>query len=288
MSCLLAVAMMAVSFAGCGSGSGGNGSSDNSTETVVKVASRYDNDKIWEAVNKVLEPEHIRVECLSYDSSVNLNDLLLAGDVDINVAQHYNAIDYFKASNSKYDDLVALGEIGISTIDLYSNKFDSVEELPDGALIAIPNDAMNGGRALNVLKTAGLIDLNDDYTGYPGQENIIDNPKHFTFTEIASSSMISILDDVDAGFAYSNNAVDAGLDPNVDPILQDELDLESNEGQRGYVIVFTGVKGDENNEVYKKVIDAYHTDEVYKVYKEVYKGASVPVDNGTVIDLSQY
>lgn len=165
------------------------------------MRSIYDNDKIWEAVNKVLEPEHIRVECLSYDLSVNLND---------------------------------------------------------------------------------------DYTGYPGQENIIDNPKHFTFTEIASSSMINILDDVDAGFAYSNNAVDAGLDPNVDPILQDKLDLENNEERHKYIIIFTGVKGDENNEVYKKVIDAYHTDGVYKVYKELFEGARIPVDNGKAVDLSQY
>ena len=100
--------------------------------------------------------------------------------------------------------------------------------------------------------------------------------------------MISILDDVDAGFAYSPNAVDAGLNPETDPIFKDELDLKNNSTQFQFVIIFTGEEGDENNEVYKKVIDAYHSEEVYKVYKEVFKGSTIPVTDGEPIDLSKY
>ncbi len=254
----------------------------------VNVASRYDSVKIWEALNKILEPDNIKVVNKAYDASVNLNDLLIAGDVDLNVAQHYAAIEYFKASSDKYADLVALGDIHISTIDLYSNKYDSVDALPAGATIAIPNDVMNGGRALTVLDKEGIIKLNDDYKGFPDEKNIVENPKNLKFKKVDSSSMIRVLDDVDAGFAYSLNAVDAGLNPAVDPILKDTLDLKNNPTQKQFIIVFTGVKGDENNEVYKKIIQAYHSEEIYKVYKEVFKGGNIPVDNGEPVDLSKY
>ena len=78
------------------------------------------------------------------------------------------------------------------------------------------------------------------------------------------------------------------MNPVEDPIYQDEIDVENNEFQKQFVIVFTGVKGDENNEIYKKVIEAYHSDEVYKVYKDVLKGGSIPVADGKSIDLSKY
>ena len=244
--------------------------------------------EIWEAVNEKLKDDNIRVENKAYDSSVNLNELLVSGEIDLNVAQHYAYYNYVKEQDEKFSKLKALGDIAISTIDLYSNKYKSIDELPDGAKIAIPNDVNNGGRALSVLEKAGLIKLKEGHDIIPSQTDIVENPKNIVFEEVASSSMISILEDVDAGFAYSPNAVDAGLDPQTDPIFRDELDLKNNETQFQFVIIFTGEEGDENNEVYKKIIDAYHSEEVYKVYKEVFKGSTIPVTDGAPIDLSKY
>ncbi len=280
---ILTIAILSiVSITGCGD------KGKDSEVTVVKVADRQNIPEIWDAVNKILEPENIRVENKAYDSSVNLNDLLIAGDIDMNVAQHYAAIDFFKSSNDKYDVLTPLGEIGIGSLDLYSNKYKSVDELPEKANIGIPSDVMNGGRALTVLERAGLIKLNSDYVGFPDEKDIIDNPKEVTFTPIDTTAMVRSLDDLDAGFVYSSTAVYSGLNPVEDPIYQDEIDVENNEFQKQFVIVFTGVKGDENNEIYKKVIEAYHSDEVYKVYKDVLKGGSIPVADGKSIDLSKY
>ncbi|MDR0500884.1 MAG: hypothetical protein LBG97_06535 [Coriobacteriales bacterium] len=265
-----------------------NSDSSKTQTTIVNVASRYDSVEVWDAVNKLLEADNIKVVNKAYDAAVNLNDLLIAGDVDLNVAQHYAAIDYFKSADKKYDVLVPLGDIHISTIDLYSNKYKDVNELPNGANIAIPNDAMNGGRALMVLAKADLITLDSNYVGFPDETNITANPKNFHFVKIDSSSMIRVLDDVDAGFAYSLNAVDANLNPIIDPILNDKLDLQNDATQKQFVIVFTGVNGDEKNEVYQKVVKAFHNDEVYKVYKEVYKGGNIPVADGKPIDLSKF
>ena len=285
----LAASMLLTALTGCGKDASDTSASGNSDKvTVVKVGSRYDDVEIWEAVNEKLKDENIRVENTAYDSSVNINELLVAGEIDLNVAQHYAYLNYVKAQDEKFSKLTALGDIAISTIDLYSNKYKSIDELPDGAKIAIPNDVNNGGRALSVLEKAGLIKLKEGHDIIPSQTDIVENPKNIVFEEVATSSMISILDDVDAGFAYSPNAVDAGLSPETDPIFKDELDLKNNSTQFQFVIIFTGEEGDENNEVYKKVIDAYHSEEVYKVYKEVFKGSTIPVTDGEPIDLSSY
>ena len=285
----LAASLLLTALTGCGKDASDTSASGNSDKvTVVKVGSRYDDVEIWEAVNEKLKDENIRVENTAYDSSVNINELLVAGEIDLNVAQHYAYLNYVKAQDEKFSKLTALGDIAISTIDLYSNKYKSIDELPDGAKIAIPNDVNNGGRALSVLEKAGLIKLNEGHDIIPSQTDIVENPKNIVFEEVATSSMISILDDVDAGFAYSPNAVDAGLSPETDPIFKDELDLKNNSTQFQFVIIFTGEEGDENNEVYKKVIDAYHSVDVYKVYKEVFKGSTIPVTDGEPIDLSNY
>ena len=285
----LAASLLLTALTGCGKDASDTSASGNSDKvTVVKVGSRYDDVEIWEAVNEKLKDENIRVENTAYDSSVNINELLVAGEIDLNVVQHYAYLNYVKAQDEKFSKLTALGDIAISTIDLYSNKYKSIDELPDGAKIAIPNDVNNGGRALSVLEKAGLIKLKEGHDIIPSQTDIVENPKNIVFEEVATSSMISILDDVDAGFAYSPNAVDAGLSPETDPIFKDELDLKNNSTQFQFVIIFTGEEGDENNEVYKKVIDAYHSEEVYKVYKEVFKGSTIPVTDGEPIDLSSY
>lgn len=279
---LLVMVLGLAALAGCGD------KGKDSEVTVVKVADRQDIPEIWDAVNKILEPENIKVENKAYDSSVNLNDLLVAGDIDMNVAQHYAAIDYFKASSDKYADLIPLGDISTESLDLYSEKYESIDQLPDGALIGIPSDVMNGGRAFTVLETAGLIELDDNYTDFPEEKDIISNPKNLTFTPVDTTSMIRTLEDVDAGFIYSTTAVYGGLDPVNDPIFRDKIDLENNSFQKQFTLVFTGVKGDENNEVYQKVIDAYHSKEVYKAYKEVFKSGNIPVVDGKAIDLSEY
>ena len=276
---------------GCGSSDSAKKGSSNvqaKSVTVVKTGARYDDIELWEAVNEQLKDDNIVVENTAYDSSVNLNDLVVSGEIDLNVAQHYAYLNYIKESDEKYANLEALGDISISTIDLYSKKYKSVDELPDGAKIAIPNDINNGGRALSVLEKAGLIKLKEDHGVIPEQTDIVENPKNIQFEEVATSSMVTILDDVDAGFAYSPNAVDAGFDTDKDPIFKDELDLENNSTQHQFIIIFTGEKGDENNEVYKKVIDAYHQEAVYKAYKEVFKGSTIPVVDGKPIDLSNY
>jgi D-methionine transport system substrate-binding protein len=255
---------------------------------VVNVACRNDYPEIWDAVNAELADDNIEVVNTAYDTSVNLNELLLAGDIDMNVAQHYAYLNLAKGSDPKFEALDAIGEIHIATLDLYSDKYTSVDEIPDGATIAIPNDPLNGGRAILGLEKTGLIKLDETYDIFPDETNIIENPKNIKFLEIASDSMVITLQDVDAGFVYSINAVDGNLDPTSDPIFKDKLDILNNPAQKNFVIIFTARSEDKDNATLQKIIDAYHTDSVYKVYKEVYKNSIIPVKEGVPVDLSKY
>jgi D-methionine transport system substrate-binding protein len=206
---------------------------------IVNVACRNDYPEIWDAVNAELADDNIEVVNTAYDTSVNLNELLIAGDIDMNVAQHYAYLNTVKGSDPKFDGLTAIGDIHIATLDLYSKDYATVEEIPDGALISIPNDPMNGGRALLVLEKAGLLKLDTAWEGYPDETNIAENPKNIEFLEIASDSMVITLEDVDAGLVYSINAVDGGLDPTSDPIFNDVLDIAGDPVQRNFIIIFT-------------------------------------------------
>jgi D-methionine transport system substrate-binding protein len=257
-------------------------------EIVVNVASRNELPEIYDVLNEELKDEGIRVVNTAYDTSVNLNELLLEGDIDMNVAQHYAYLAFGQEQDSRFEALTAIGQIHIATLDLYSKNVDDVKDLPDGAVIAIPNDAMNGGRALLTLDRAGIITLDDEWTTFPDSTNIKENPKNIELLDIASDSMVITLEDVDAGFVYSLNAVEGGYDPVNDPIFNDTLDFKNNAKQRDFIIIFTARVEDEDNEVFKKVIDAYHSDAVYEVYKDVYKGSMIPVNDDEAVDLSKY
>jgi D-methionine transport system substrate-binding protein len=268
-------------------GAADEGSAPASEPIVVNVACRNDYQEIWDAVNEELASEGIKVVNTAYDTSVNLNELLVEGDIEINVAQHYAALEFVKASDPKFEGLTAIGDIHISTLDLYSNKYQSLDELPEGATIAIPNDFMNGGRALNVLATSGAITLRPDAPSLPTAEDVAENPRGFVFQDISSDMMVRVLDDVDAGFVYSVNAVDGGLDPRSDAIYNDNIDFAQNPNEKQFIIIFTVRGEDVDNPTFKKIVDAYHSKRVQEAYRDVYGVSLVPVIDGKAVDVNK-
>jgi D-methionine transport system substrate-binding protein len=292
---IVAGSILLFGLMGCGAaeeGAGGASKTDGETPSatepvVVNVACRNDYQEIWDAVNEELADDGIKVVNTAYDTSVNLNELLVEGDIAINVAQHYAAMEYVKASDPKFEGLTAIGDIHISTLDLYSNKYKSLDELPEGATIAIPNDFMNGGRALNVLATSGAITLRPDAPSLPTAEDITENPKNFVFQDIASDMMVRILDDVDAGFVYSVNAVDGGLDPRTDPVYSDIIDFTTNPNEKQFIIIFTVRAEDVDNPTYKKIVEAYHSKRVQEAYRDVYGISLIPIVDGKPIDVDK-
>ena len=172
-------------------------------------------------------------------------------------------------TESKNLDLVSIGNVHIEPIALYSDKYKSLEELPDGAQILIPNDPSNGSRALLLLESAGLIKLKDPSDVNATENDITDNPKNLKFTALEAASIAKAYTDADAAVINSNFAILAKLNPVEDGLIMEKVDSP-------YANLVAVRTADKDLEKFKKLMDALHTDKVKDFLKEKYEGAIVP------------
>ncbi|MCI1636216.1 MetQ/NlpA family ABC transporter substrate-binding protein [Bifidobacterium sp.] len=264
--------------AACGSASA---SSDDQKDTVVKVALTTATDEpIWDQVNKNLEEAnaHVKVETVAMKSAVLGNQALAAGDVDLSAQQHYA---FLKGEiKSKGYKLSVIADTYLSPLSLYSNKIKNVSGLKKGDKILIPNDETNGGRALGVLESAGVIKLdaskNDPGEGvYPHVEDITDNPSDIDLVPTDRNLIMSSLDDAAAGIANANAVVDYGRSTD-DAIFKVDLDPKLDYNKPWINVIVARTK-DKDNAAYKKIVKAYHTESVKKAIDKALKGSVVPV-----------
>ena len=149
----------------------------------------------------------------------------------------------------------------------------AIVTVKDGDTIAIPSDATNGGRALKVLESAGVIKVNPDAGYTPTLSDITENPKNIKFTEVEAANTPSLLPDVAAAVINGGHAVDNGLNPENDSIFLEKVQEGTD---NPYVNVIVARSEDKDNENYKKIVKAYQSDDVKKVIEDVYKGAYLP------------
>jgi D-methionine transport system substrate-binding protein len=241
---------------------------------VVKIGTTSDEPRVWNAVQAELDTrgDNIKIEIVNLTGG-EPNRALADGEIDLNAFQHYA---YFNKNKEELGlDLTAIGDTLIVPLNLFSKKYKSVDELPDGAQIAIPDDPTNQGRALNVLKNAGLIKLDPAAGNNALIKDVTENPKNIKFIEIAGAQLPRSLDDVDAAIINCGYAVDSGLDPVKDPIYKDQIDLNNPE-QQPFINLIAARTADKDNETYKKIVEAYHTKGVADAIKDVYKDAAIP------------
>ena len=256
---------LAISLAACGS---------SNKETIVKVGTTSDEPRVWNAVQAALDEDgsNIKIELVNLTGG-QPNQVLADGEVDLNAFQHYA---YFNKNKEELKlELTAIGETLIVPLNLFSKRYSSLEELPDGAKIAIPADPTNQGRALNVLKNAGLITLDTQAGNNALIKDVIDNPKNIDFVELEGAQLPRSLDDVDAAIINCGFAVDSGLDPVNDPIYKDDIDL-SNPEQKPFINIIAARSKDKDNKTYLKIVEAYHTKAVADAIGEIYSNAAVP------------
>jgi D-methionine transport system substrate-binding protein len=243
---------------------------------VVRVGTTSDEPRIWNAVQKNLDAagENIKIEIV-YLTPANPNEFLAAGDIDLNAFQHYA---YLKKNTSDLKlDLTAIGDTLIVPLSLFSKKVKSLDELKakQNLKIIIPDDAVNQARALLVLQNAGLIGVDKAAGTSPLIRNVTSNPFNIEFVEITGAQIPRSLDDADAGIINCGYATDAGFDPVNDPIFKDTIDLK-NPALQPFINVIAARTADKDNEIYKKVVDAYHQPNVADAIREVFKGAALP------------
>lgn len=234
------------------------------------VDTHYDE---WINTAKNLEAEEIKLTIVNFADYTLPNRALNDGDIDLNAFQHRA---YLKSeSESNGYDLTAIANTIISPLGAYSDKIKNIDELKDGDIVAIPNDPTNGGRALKLLETAGVIKL-DPSKGYlPTVNDVTEYVKKIEIKEVDASYTASLIPDVAVSIINSNYALDNNLLPTKDAIYLDtygEVD-EANP----YVNILVARTADKDKEVFKKIVAAYQTEENAKIIEAQSKGASVPV-----------
>ena len=246
---------------------------------VVTIAVTSETPELWDAVNNVLAAtgKNITVKAINLGGEDGSpNDAVAQGEVDLNAFQHYAYFEKYSTERGIYDQLAVIGETLIVPLSLFSAKHTDVEELKaGGAVIALPEDTTNQGRALKVLENAGLLTV-DESVGLNGViKNISDNPYDISFVELPGTQVASALPDVDAAIINCGVAVSYGLDPENDPIYRDDVDLTS-DLFKPFINIIVARADQADNETYLAVVDAYHSPEVAEAIKIVYGGAAIP------------
>lgn len=235
---------------------------------VLKVgATPVPHAEILEFVKDDLAEEGVELEIVEFTDYVTPNLALSDGSIDANYFQHVPYLNQF--STDRGLDLVPVTKVHIEPIGLYSDKYESIEEMPEGSTIAVPNDPSNEGRALILLHNNGIITLEDPSDLNATPLDIVENPKNIKFEELEAAQLPRVLPDVAGAVINTNYALEADLNP-----VDDALVLESSESP--YVNILVVRAGDEDNENIQKLVAALNTTKVKEFILEEYEGAIVP------------
>lgn len=254
-----------MTFTACGKAE----SSSNKNE--IKLGVVGENNEQWNPVIKKLASEGITLKLVKFSDYAQPNQALADKEIDLNSFQHYAYLN--QEVKDKGFKIESIGETIIAPLGVYSKKVKDIKDIKAGATIAIPSDATNGGRSLKVLESAGLIKVNPKAGYTPTVSDITENKLNIKIKEVEASQTSRLLDDVDASIINGGHAIDAGLNP-----LKDAIYIEQSNGEtkNPYINVIVARSEDKNNANYKKVVDAFRTEEVAKVIKDTYKGAYEP------------
>ncbi len=238
----------------------------SSTTKIVVGATPEPHATLLSLVVDDLAAQGIELEIKEFTDYVTPNDAVEDGSIDANYFQH---IPYLESFNTEHGyHLVNAGGIHIEPIALYSTKYKSLDEIPDGATIAIPNDPTNEGRALLLLQSAGLITLVDNAGLEATPLDVASNPKNLKFKEIEAASLPRVIDDVDGAVINGNYAIPAGFVATRDGLYVEGADSP-------YVNVVAVKEGNENNPAILALVEALKSDEVKAYVAEHYPNGEV-------------
>ena len=267
---VLALLLGLTAFAGCSSD---GGKKDESAElTVIKVgASPTPHAEILEAIKGLMAEQGYDLQVVTFNDYVLPNNAVESGEVDANYFQHITYMNDFNEKNGTH--LVSVAEIHYEPFGLYPGKTKTLEDLADGAQIAIPNDGTNEARALLLLQAQGLIKLKDGVGIEATKLDIVENPKNLDIQEIAAELLPRSLEDVDMAVINGNYAMQNGLKASTDALAVEAADSEA---ATLYVIVLAVKEGNENNPAIQALVKALTSETAKKFMEDTYSGAVVP------------
>lgn len=236
---------------------------DSKAVTLKVGVSPVPHAEILGAVKDKLAKEGINVEIIEFTDYVQPNLALNDKNLDANYFQHKPYLDEFARSRNL--KLVSAGAIHLEPMSVFSKKIKDLKDLPDGARVAIPNDPTNGGRALLVLQSAGLIKLRDGALITATPQDITENKKNLQFSELEAPQLPRSLEDADISVININFALEAKLNP------KDAIFTESSDSPYANIVAVR--EGDENRPEIKKLIEALTSQESKDFIEKKYNGA---------------
>ena len=278
LSLILALAL-AASLTACGSSdtteTPDDADSGDTAETVtLKVAaSPTPHAEILEQVKPILAEQGIDLVITEYGDYIVPNTAVDEGDEDANYFQHTPYLEQFNAENGT--DLVSAGKIHYEPMGVYAGKTSSLEELPDGATIAVPNDATNEARALQLLAAQGLIEIDPDAGLNATPNDITSNPKNLEFTELDAAMIPNTIEEFDLNVINSNYALQAGLNPAEDALASEDANSDA---AQTYANIVAVKAGHENDPAIVALVDALHSEEIQEFINTTYQGSVLPID----------
>lgn len=242
------------------------------TVTLRVGATPAPHEEILEQVVDNLAEQGITLEIVPYTDYNTPNTAVEEGEDDANYFQHITYMENFNAEHGTH--LVSAGAIHYEPMGIYAGKSTSLDEIPDGAVIAVPNDATNEGRALLLLQDLGIITLSEDAGLEATKNDIVENPHNIELQEMEAAMLPQTIDEVDFSIINSNYALQAGLDPTTDALASEDANSEA---AQAYANVIAVKEGNENNEAIQALVAALQSDEIREFIETNYNGSVVPM-----------
>ncbi len=265
LSALLCLGVMA----GCG---GDNKPADDGQLVKLKVgASPTPHAEILAQVKEDLKAQGVDLEIVEYTDYVQPNLAVESGDLDANFFQHKPYMDDFNEEQGTH--LVSMASIHYEPMGVYAGKTASLDALPDGAKVAVPNDTTNEARALLLLQDLGIIKLKEDAGLTATKLDVVENPKNIELIEAEAAQLPRSLPDVDIAVINGNYAIQGGLK------VSDALAAEDKDALAAttFANIITVKEGREEDEAIVKLINALQSEKIKTYIEDSYEGAALPV-----------
>lgn len=242
-----------------------------SLETIKVGATPAPHAEILEIVKEQLLEKGYQLEIVEYNDYILPNNAVQEGELDANYFQHQPYLDDFNAQNGT--TLVTVATVHFEPFGLYAGKTASLEEIKEGAKVAVPNDTTNEARALLLLEAQGLIKLKEGAGINATKIDIVENPLNLEIVELEAAQIPRSLPDVDIAAINGNYAVGAGLS------LKDALAVEAADSlaAQTYGNVVVVKEGNEESDKTKALVEVILSEEVKNFINDNYDGAVVPV-----------